>query len=155
MNLAMIGRLDIIQKLFGNIIVPNEVYQELVIDGKGKAGSRQIAQAKWIAKRKIRNIKLFQLLKKDLDIGEAAAITLAIEAKAQLILLDETDARTVAEIYDLPKTGVIGLLMRAKERRLIQEVKPFLAALRSEANFWIKQNLYEQILYEMKELHIS
>ena len=123
----------------------------MTVDGRGKKGSETIIQAPWIERSFINNIRLFQLLKKDLDIGEAAAITLAIEKDANLILLDETEARNVAEIYALPKTGVIGVIMRAKERQLIKQVKPLLDALRIEAHFWIKQQLYETILLKAGE----
>ena len=152
MNLAIIGQLDILNKLFGNITIPDEVWQELVVDGEGKLGSGEIAEASWIKRSSIDNIALFQLLKRSLDIGEAAAITLAIEKNANLILLDEIDARSMSEIYNLPKTGVIGILMRAKNRHLIKEIKPLLDALRTEAHFWIKQHLYERVLLEMGEL---
>ncbi|MEA1947618.1 MAG: hypothetical protein U9N83_10010 [Thermodesulfobacteriota bacterium] len=61
-----------------------------------------------------------------MDLGESAAIALAIERKANLLLLDETDARNIAEFYGLPKTGVIGLLMKAKKKNLVKEIKPIL-----------------------------
>ena len=68
-----------------------------------------------------------------MDVGESAAIALAIERKANLLLLDETDARNLAEFYNLAKTGVLGILMRAKKRSLI------------------KPDLYDAILSEMGE----
>ena len=151
MNLAIIEQLDLLQRLFGKIVVPEEVWRELTVEGRGKQWSETIIRAPWIERSSVNNVGLFQLLKKDLDIGEAAAIALAIEKNASLILLDETDARNVAEIYDLPKTGVIGVIMRAKERQLIKQVKPLLDALRIEAHFWIKQQLYETILLKAGE----
>ncbi len=93
-----------------------------------------------------------KLLNKDLDSGESAAIALALERKANLILLDETDARFIAEFYHLPKTGVLGILMRAKKYRMIKEVRPLLDSLREQANFRIAENLYEDILFKTDEL---
>jgi uncharacterized protein len=152
MNLAIIGQLSLLHDLFGRITIPNEVWQELVIDGEGKPGTDEIIKAtSWIEISAVDNIALFRLLKKDLDTGEAAAISLAIEKNADLILLDEMDARSVAEIYNLPKAGVLGVLMRAKKQGLIKEIKPFLNSLKNEANFWIKQQLYDRILIEMGE----
>ncbi len=124
----------------------------MTVDGKGKAGASEIIQADWIKIASLGNKDLFRLLGKDLDIGEAAAITLAVERKADLILLDETDARSVADIYNLPKTGVLGILMRAKKDKIIKEIKPLLNRLREEANFWIAQNLYTDILKQTDEL---
>jgi len=75
-----------------------------------------------------------------------------IEQQADLILLDETDARNVADLYNLSKTGVIGIVTRAKRHHLIREVTPLFNALKTQANFWIQPRLYEAILKHMKEL---
>jgi hypothetical protein len=151
MSLAIIGQLRLIQELFGKIIIPKEVWDELIIEGKGKPGTNEIEKAKWIKVAKVKNDSLFKTLSKDLDVGESAAIALAIERKANLLLLDETDARNLAEFYGLPKTGVIGVLMRAKKKNLIKEIKPILEELRTQAHFWIKPDLYYAILSEMGE----
>lgn len=60
------------------------------------------------------NRDLVKSLQRDLDEGEAKAIALAVEQKAAVVFLDETDARRVADIYGLRRTGVIGVLIRAK-----------------------------------------
>jgi predicted nucleic acid-binding protein len=144
MNLAIIGQLHLIQELFGEIIIPKEVWAELIIEGKGKPGTNEIEKAKWIKVVKVKNDSLVKTLTKDLDVGESAAIALAIERKANLLLLDETDARNLAEFYNLTKTGVLGILMRAKKRSLIKQIKPMLEKLRIQAHFWIKPDLYDQ-----------
>ena len=151
MNLAIIGQLHLIQELFGEIIIPKEVWAELIIEGKGKPGINEIEKAKWIKVVKVKNDSLVKTLTKDLDVGESAAIALAIERKANLLLLDETDARNLAEFYNLTKTGVLGILMRAKKRRLIKQIKPMLEKLKIQAHFWIKPDLYDAILSEMGE----
>jgi predicted nucleic acid-binding protein len=97
------------------------------------------------------NTTLYPLLRKDLDDGEAAAIALAVEHHADLILLDETDARNMADLYEIPKTGVIGIVTRAKHHHLIQEFKPLFDALKNQANFWIQPQLYETIMKEIGE----
>jgi predicted nucleic acid-binding protein len=152
MNLAIIGQLDLIKALFGRVFVPQEVWHELTVAGRGKPGSTVLQQAEWIERMKLGDKMLYPLLRKDLDDGEAAAIALAIEQHADLILLDETDARNVADLYSLPKTGVIGIVTRAKNHHLVQEVKPLFDALKIQANFWIQPFLYETILKQMGEL---
>lgn len=151
MNLAIIGQLYLIQELFGEIIIPKEVWPELIIEGKGKPGTNEIEKVKWIKVEEVKNNSLVKTLTKDLDVGESAAIALAIEKKADLLLLDETDARNLAEFYNLTKTGVIGILMKAKKRSLIKEIKPMLDKLRIHVHFWIKPDLYDAILSEMGE----
>jgi predicted nucleic acid-binding protein len=155
MNLAIIGQLHLIQELFGEIIIPKEVWAELIIEGKGKSGTNEIEKAKWIKVVKVKNDSLVKTLTKDLDVGESAAIALAIERKANLLLLDETDARNLAEFYNLTKTGVLGILMRAKKKGLIKNIKPMLEKLRIQAHFWIKPDLYDAILSEMGETPLA
>jgi len=154
MNLAIIGQLHLIQELFGEIVIPKEVWAELIIEGKGKVGTNEIEKAKWIKVAKVKNDSLLKMLSKDLDVGESAAIALAIERKANLLQLDETDARNIAEFYNLSKIGVIGILMRAKKKNLIKEIKPILEKLRTQAHFWIKSDLYDAILSEMGEVQL-
>ena len=151
MNLAIIGQLHLMQELFGKIVIPKEVWSELIIEGKGKPGSNEIEKVKWIKVEEVKNSNLVKTLTKDLDVGESAAIALSIEKKADLLLLDETDARNLAEFYNLTKTGVIGILMKAKKRSLIKEIKPLLNKLKIHAHFWIKPDLYNAILSEMGE----
>jgi len=116
MNLPIIGQLNLLRELFAKITIPQEVWQELTVDGKDKPGMNEIIRADWIKIANVRNRALVRLLNKDLDMGESSAIALAVERKANLILLDETDARNVAEIYNLPKTGVLGILSNASKK---------------------------------------
>jgi predicted nucleic acid-binding protein len=87
-----------------------------------------------------------RLLEVELDRGEAEAIALALEIRADLLLLDETDARRVAERVGLRVTGVLGVLLRAKERREIGLVRPELEALRNQARFFRAKTLEQQML---------
>jgi len=50
MNLAIISQLPIIQELFGKIVIPEEVWDELVIEGKGKPGTNEIEKSKIIGR---------------------------------------------------------------------------------------------------------
>lgn len=151
MNLAIIGHLHLIHQLFEEVIIPQEVWTELIIQGEGKPGAKDIEGATWIKVAKVKNDSLVKTLTKDLDVDEAAAIALGIEMEADLLLLDETDARDIAEFYDLKKTGVIGILISAKKNSLIKQIRPILERLRTEAHFWIKQDLYDVILSQSGE----
>jgi predicted nucleic acid-binding protein len=152
MNLAIIGHLHLLKELFGKIVVTDQVWKELTVDGRGKPGAKAIEECDWIVIETIQTESLFRLLCKDLDVGEASVIALAVEKEADLILLDETDARNMAEIYNLRKTGLLGILMRAKQAKLIKEVKPLLSRLQIEANFWISSDLFHEILERTNEI---
>jgi hypothetical protein len=94
------------------IIVPEAVHNECVIEGKDREDVKRIEKADWVKVAKIKDTNLKKALMMVLDGGEAEAIVLALEESADLILLDEYDAREVARNYGLNITGVIGILIR-------------------------------------------
>jgi hypothetical protein len=87
-----------------------------------------------------------RLLTASLDRGEAEAIGLAIEMSADWILMDETDGRSSASRAGLQVTGVIGILLRAKQRGELSLLKPELEALRTQARFFIGGRLEREVL---------
>lgn len=146
MNLAIIGQLELLRDLFGTIHVPVAVWSELVIDGKGKPGSEEIANASWIQTHVVQNQHLVTVLQKHLDQGESEAIALALELPAKLILLDEFEGRRIADQYGLTKTGILGVLLNAKKQGVIPSLKVEMDKLRRNAHFWIADPLYEKLL---------
>lgn len=123
-------------------------------EGKGRVGAVEVEKARqagWVEIALCEDEPILRLLKRDLDEGEAEAIALAINRKADLILLDETEARSVAELYSLPKTGVIGILMRAREAGKVQSLRTELEKLREQGGFWIDEELYRQVLSAVGE----
>jgi uncharacterized protein len=153
-HLAAIGKLALLRDLYQKITVPSAVWKEVVEGGKGRVGTVEIEAARqtgWIAIMPPTNELLIRLLKRDLDEGESEVIALAIERQANLILLDETDARQIAERYSLPKTGVIGVLIRAKREGKIASLQAELDKLRSQGGFWIAEKLYQQALRAVGE----
>lgn len=96
LNLAVIGQLHLLPKLYGTVVVPQAVYTEIVIRGTGQIGAMEVAQANWIECKQIANRPLVTSLEGELDIGEAEAIVLAVELKDVLLLIDERKGRIVA-----------------------------------------------------------
>jgi hypothetical protein len=86
-----------------------------------------------------------------LDVGEAEAITLAEEIKADIVLIDEMAGRETARISGFTVLGTLGLLLRAKRSGLLPSVAPLLDRLRSELNFFISDELRRTILRQAEE----
>ena len=150
-NFATINEIQILRKLFKQIIIPQAVWQEVVIRG-WRESAPLIEKADWINKESIADHRLCNILSKELDLGEAEAIVMAIEFNADLILLDELEARNLAEIQGLKYMGSIGCLTLAKRLGLITKIKPLLDHMINKARFWVSKELYDFVLLDNREL---
>jgi predicted nucleic acid-binding protein len=89
---------------------------------------------------------LVKALRRDLDQGEAESIALALELNATLLLLDEKEGRHIAERLGLRVVGVVGVLLEAKAKGVIDRVRPHLDALRQTAGFFLSEPVYQSAL---------
>lgn len=145
-NLAAIGQFQLLQALYGKVYIPDGVWVELNVFGKAWPGSKEVSSAAWIEPRKVQNQGLVTVLRRDLDIGEAETIALALELKADLVFLDERDGRYAAQRLGLEVVGVIGILLEAKNKEQLEFLKPHLDDLRQQAGFYIRSSLYQYAL---------
>ncbi|HIH72677.1 MAG: hypothetical protein XD43_1226 [Thermococcales archaeon 44_46] len=150
-HLAKIGRLELLREFFGEIIIPEAVYRECVLEGGESEDARAIKNAGWIKVEKISDERLKRTLMLELDEGESEAIVLALEKNAELILIDDYDGREVARALGLRVVGTIGILLRAKFRGEIESLKDELEKLKA-TGFWLSEELYERILREAGEV---
>ena len=151
-NLAAIGQFSLLEKLYSNIHIPEGVWGELNAQGKYWPGRQEVAQADWVKHYKVKDRRLVNALRRDLDRGEAESIALALELNADLVILDEREGRHIAKRFNLKIVGVIGVLLESKSRGLISDVRPYLDDLREIAGFYIKESLYQSILRIADEL---
>jgi predicted nucleic acid-binding protein len=144
-NLAAIGRLELLQQIYGRILIPPAVYQEIIDSGETDPATLAIQTLDWIECKSITNQSLLQKLQINLDPGEAEAITLAVEVKAERLIIDERRGRNEAIQLGLQITGLLGILIAAKQQGFISLVQPILDDLR-ENGFWINERLYTESL---------
>jgi predicted nucleic acid-binding protein len=150
-HLSQIHLLKLLPTLYEQILVPDLVYREVVVDGDLLPGSAELRRAKWIELvPHDPGAPLFQLLRSQLDPGEAAAIWLAAERKAALILSDDRPARLAAEQLGVAVRGTLGVLVEAKRRGEIPELAPVIGELRSQG-VWLSERLVERVLAEVGE----
>lgn len=148
LNLAIVGQIDLLRQQFGQVQIPPAVLDELKIDEE-RPGSRPIQAAitaGWIQVQPVSNQSLVQLLRQTLDGGEAEAISLALELQAEWILLDERDGRKVAKSLGLQVTGVLGVLLQAKESGELPSLQPVLEELTQNAGFRIAPEILARVL---------
>jgi len=145
-GLAGIEQLHILKRLWSEIVIPDAVYKEVVIEGKGKQGANAIEKAckEWIRVVSVKNRSEVDVLQTVLDEGEAEVITLGQEIKADLLILDNREPRNFARTVNLKVIGTIGVIRFAWMKGLIKEPIHEINKLLLNG-FWIDEKLIEQI----------
>lgn len=146
-NLAAVQLLEILHQLYGQVIIPQAVYDEIVNVGYLVPGTVEIQTSSWIKTQSVTDYQKVLELQNDLDIGEAEAIILALELNAELLLLDERRGRKVAKNLGIKQiTGLLGVLLEAKQKGLISKIKPVIDQLIINHNFPVSDNLYLKVI---------
>ena len=148
LSLAVIGKLSLLHDQFGEILIPNAVLEELRIqeDLPGCQAIREALKDEWLRIQEVSDQSLVRVLQRELDNGEAAAITLAVQVKAKWILLDEKEGRKIAKSLGLKVTGVLGILLRARHEGRLPSMQKAMDQLRDRAGFRIKAELYADLM---------
>jgi len=142
--LSAIGRLDLLKNEFGEIFIPETVYEE--VTAKDLKSSNEIKCADWIKVLPVKNKSSISFLPM-LDVGEEKAIILAIEQKADLLLVDDLAGRRVATMYGINVMGTLGFLKVMQQKGRIKNLKSVLDALQKHG-FWMGADLYKKMIEE-------
>lgn len=149
--LSSMNQISLLRKLFHEVFIPDAVKREVMSGGKDSFGVREIKTEKWIKTRKIKNELAKRYLLTDIDDGEAEVIVLAEELKVKTIIMDDKLGRRIAKLRGFKVIGTLRILVAAKEKGLITEVKPLIKKLK-EVGFWINDDVYKAILKQSKEI---
>jgi predicted nucleic acid-binding protein len=147
LNLALIDRLDLLEAQFSDLEVPEQVWEEIQAGERGTDALESLRNESFLNIVPVPEDELFRELREDIDKGEAAALRYALEENSDLVLLDEKEARNVACRHEVPRTGVIGILLKGANEDDVDDLAKELDALQ-DAGFWISDDLYEEILGE-------
>ena len=145
--LAKIERFELLRSILVHLCIPQAVYDEVVVKGAGRAGTDETEKAlgDWIDVLSVKNVAMVRSLLTKLGKGESEAIALAAERKADLVLLDDRQARTVAKFMRLNVSGSVGVLIQAHREGLVTDLQQVLDELR-ERGFWIGDDVYSEAL---------
>jgi predicted nucleic acid-binding protein len=137
----MISHIDLLPKLFKQVVIPPEVSAEL-LNFKRPQNVRDFMTTPpaWLLEQAPTNIKPIP----SLHAGEIAAISLAQELKADLLLIDEVQGRKAAAERHIPFTGTIGVLELAADEGLLNLKDAF--ARVKDTDFWISNELLDERL---------
>lgn len=150
-NLVIIEHTHLLAALYGKIILPQAVADELRKLTSHERLVNQFLEQDWVSVRIVQRNDYINLLRQQVDIGEAEAIALAVEVNADLLLVDEKKGRTLAKALGLSVIGTLGILIAAKQAELIPTVGILVDRLITEAGFWIHEPLRKQVLESVGE----
>lgn len=140
--LILIDCIDVLQRLYGRVVIPREVLDELGADGA------PLAVKSWARGRPswtdVEPAREGTAIDAALDAGETAAIRFALSQPDCLLLIDESIGRSVASRLRIANTGTLGVLVDAARRGLV-ELRPALENLQ-KTNFRVSRSLIEQLL---------
>ena len=149
-GLCGINKLHILKDLWGEIVISDAVYKEVVVTGAEKPGAKAVATAckDWIKIVSVKNKNEVEILQAVLDEGESEVIALGQELGADLLLLDNREPRLFARTVNLKVIGTVGIINMAWQNGLIEEPVKELYRLRLNG-FWIDDKLIEQVKSKM------
>lgn len=152
LNLAIVGRLSLLREQFREIWIPRAVLDELrpEEDLPGSPAVREAMAAGWLQVKEVQDQLLVEVLRRDLDKGEAETIALALQAKADWTLLDEREGRRIAKSLGLKATGVLGILLRARREGKLPSLQEASEELREKAGFRIGATLFADLMRELE-----
>ena len=138
--------LELLPTLVGQVCIPEAVAAELREGRRRNVRLPALEELSWLIVRPVRDPTLLPLVT-HLGDGEKEVLALGLETQDPLLLLDDRDARRYARALELEVSGTLGLLLRAKERGVLDAVRPVLdriQALRFRLNAKTRQGVLER-----------
>ena len=148
--LSHVGQLDILKKLYGEIIIPKAVYRELSAKTESICKKAVDRSLEWIRVENIKNQMAKTMYKTQLHDGEVEVMILSKEIAADVVIIDDANAKKHAKYLGLPVTGTLGVLIKAKREGHINELKPILHQM-AENGIYISKSLIELCLKQVGE----
>lgn len=146
-GLAFIERFKLLKDLFGFIYIPDAVYNEVVLKGKKEVGSNETQKAinnGWIKRKVVKDRALVEALAITLGRGESEVIALCKELDADYALIDEKNARDIAELMNVDTMGVIGTIDLAVKKGFEVDKRKLVDQLRNKG-FRVSDELYRKM----------
>jgi hypothetical protein len=150
--LSSIGQLSLLRHRFPEgVLIPETVWHEVVEAGGDRPGAKEVRASNWIQRCTVKDQDYVRFLRTELDAGEAEAIVLARQERADVVLLDEKEARGIARRLGLHVLGTVGLLIWARRQELIPNLSAQLKALQEDGGFRLSQELCVEALRQVGE----
>jgi predicted nucleic acid-binding protein len=142
--LAKVNQLTLLPELYREVFVPPAVAMEL----RAKRDATSPELDRFISSARVQapgNAAQVRILSVYLGMGEAETIALASEIPDAILVMDDAEGRRVAQRLGLPLTGLLGVLIEAKARRIVPAVNPLLDQL-VVAGLWLSEAMRRRVL---------
>ncbi|ATZ60823.2 MAG: DUF3368 domain-containing protein [Methanosarcinales archaeon Met12] len=156
--LAKTNKLSLLREVFKTVIIPREVFNEVVVRGRKEGYSEVVAieeaiRGKWLQVKDAKvDLKLFEIAR-EIDRGEAEAISLGRNIKADLILIDDATGRKVAESLGLNAKGTLYVILRGLKKNVLSKkiAKDYILELAS-SGFRLSPEVLGGVLREIEKI---
>jgi hypothetical protein len=147
--LCRIGQLELLPQLFGGVQIPTAVFREVTQGAaEGRSGAAEVRAAPWIdvVSADEATSAAYALL---VDQGEAEAIAVA-RAQQGLLVIDDDRGRRLALRLGLRVKGTLGILVLAKRRGFVSQIRPLIEGL-SQRGVYVSQRLMDAVFRDVGE----
>lgn len=151
LNLCCVGQADLLQGLFHQVWIPEEVKAEFERLSRHQPRFQGLGLPEWAEIHPSVPVPASLAVLPNLHTGETAALALALASHADAVLMDETAGRRAAHQLGVPAIGVLGVLLQARKVGLLPAIKPVIERLEKEAGFWLSPALVAGALLKCGE----
>jgi hypothetical protein len=146
LNLCCVGQQELLPPLFSDIFIPTEVRQEFERAVRSYSRFAALSLPVWLRERQAHFVPAVLRQIPTLDEGEMAAIALALELKANAVLIDERAGRHAVQLFKMTPIGVLGILLRSRQTGRLTAIAPVMDQLERQVNFWVAPDLRREAL---------
>jgi len=146
-SLGLVGYIDLIEKVFGDFYIANAVWEELQEYENPEFGKNLL----FLLEKRVVKIKSRNHLSVIMDYGESESVILYEELNADYLLIDDHKARIIAESFDLKCIGSIGLLVKAKQKGYVHDLRSIFEKWLENERFFSRKLLNEILVQTGEE----
>ena len=148
--LSHVKQLDLLRDLYGQVTIPRAVYNEISVKTDYSCKKAVDDALGWIVVEDIKNQMAKNMYKTQLHEGEVEVMILSLEQDADLVVIDDANAKKHAKYLNLNVTGTLGILIKAKQKGYINELKPILEEM-VEKHIYLSDKLIKMCLERVGE----
>lgn len=153
--LGKAGLLEKVEEVYGTIIIPKRVYDEVIIKGKELGKKEVVIVESQISRKKIeiRDVKEIKKEIQELHLGEAEAIMLCLETKTKKILIDDKEAYEWCKIFELEPIRTTAFILECSKRKIITKKQGEEALLTiSKEGYFLSAEVFTLLMQKINEV---